>query len=155
MTMRWALLLSTLFLGQASTPAPSNPAPSNPPPSNADFLATCWGAVAKDGGEYELSFEAVSFFGLTEGGISVPSTRCPDARMRFSYFPDEIDERFRHEEERGGRRFGRAGLRGRARVVPVQRGSEFLLRVRVTRLLSLERMSDEETRAFLDRHDIG
>jgi hypothetical protein len=145
MTMRLALFVSTLLLGCASNPAPSN----------AEFLTRCWGAVAKEGGEYELSFEAISYFGLTEGGIFARSTRCPDARMGFFSMPPEIEERFREEARRGGREFGEAGLRGRARVVPLERTSEFVLDVRVTRLLSLERMSDEDTEAFIKRYHIG
>jgi hypothetical protein len=145
MTLKWALLISTFFFGHSQSPAPAD----------SDFLVGCWGAVAKGGGEYELSFEAISFYGLTEGGVSVPSASCPDARIRFSFMPPEIDERFRQEEERGGALYGTAGLRGRARVVPVERGSEFLLRVRVTRLLSLERMSDEDTEALRKQLEIG
>jgi hypothetical protein len=146
MTMRLALLISILLLGCASGPAPSDD----------DFLARCWGAVAKEGGEYELSFEAISFLGPTEGGIFARSTRCPDARMRFSFFPPEIDERFRQEEERGSaRRFVGVGLRGRARIAPLERVHEDYIKVRVTGLLSLERMSDEDTEAFIRRHHIG
>ena len=145
MTKWLALLLPILFLGCASSHGPSD----------AEFLAKCWGAVPTGGDEYQLSFEAILFPG-TEGGIFARSTSCPDARLRFSFMPPAVEERFRREADRVARRpvLG-AGLRGRARIVPLERVNEFYLRVRVTHLLSLERMSDAETQAFLRQHHIG
>jgi hypothetical protein len=142
---KWLALFLPLLLGCTSSQVPSN----------AEFLVRCWGAVPTDGGEYQLSFEAISFPG-TEGGIFSRSASCPDARLRFSSMPSEVDERFRQEENRVNTfpRVG-AGLRGRARIVPLERVNEFYLRVRVTHLLSLERMSDAETQAFVRQHHIG
>jgi hypothetical protein len=146
MTKRLPLLAAILLLGCASSPAPSN----------ADFLARCWGAVPRGAGEYELAFEAISFVGLTEGGVFARSTRCPDARLGFYSMPPEIDERFRQEEVRvATRRLLGVGLRGRARIVPLERVNDFFLEVNVTQLLSLERMSDDETEAFIRQHHIG
>lgn len=129
---------------------------ASPEPSDADFLVRCWAAVPTSRGGYELSFEAISFAGGVEGGTYARSTRCPDARIRFSFMLPEVDERFRQEENRvTTRRLVGVGLRGRARIVPLRRPNEFFLEVTVTRLLSLERMSDDDTEAFIRRHNIG
>ena len=146
MTKRWTLLIPLLLLGCGSSPTPSV----------GDFLVRCWRAVPTRGSEYELSFEAISFAGGVEGGTYARSSRSPDARIRFSFMSPEVDERFRQEENKvATRRLIGVGLRGRARIVPLERVNEFYLRVRVTRLLSLERMSDDETEAFIRRHNIG
>lgn len=143
---RLALLTLLLLLGCTSSPGPPD----------ADFLARCWGAIPTGRGEYELSFEAISFAGGVEGGTYARSTRCPDARMGFYSMAPEVDELFRQEENRvGTRRLLGVGLKGRARVLPLQRPHDFYLEVRVTRLLSFQRMSDDETEAFIRRHHIG
>jgi hypothetical protein len=145
MTQRLAMLLPILLLSCAS----------NPVYSDAEFLAKCWGAVATGGGEYQLSFEAI-LFPLPEGGTYARSKSCPDARINFASMAPEVEERFRQEDNRVARRpiLG-AGLRGRARIVPLERVNPFFLRVRVTRLQNLEQMSDSETEAFIRQHHIG
>lgn len=146
MIARLALFASAFLVGCASNPALSD----------TEFLSRCWNAVPVGGGEYQLSFEAIDFAGITEGGVFVRSTSCPDARLRFSIMPPRVNERFRREEnETSMRRLLGVGLRGQARIVPVERRNAFYMRVRVTRILNLERMSDADTQDFIERHHIG
>lgn len=146
MTKQLSLILGIFLLGCGSSPATSDSA----------FLARCWGALPNAGGEYLLSFEAIDLAGSTEGGIYAHSSTCPDARLKFSSMPQDVDQQFRRAEEGAvNRAILGVGVRGRAGIVPLERANEFYLRVRITRLLSLERMSDADTRAFISRHHIG
>lgn len=124
--------------------------------SDPDFLRRCWGAVELPGarGEFELSFEAI-LIPATEGGTVARSRTCPDARLRLAAIPPEDEPRWQRIGDSVPMPMLGAGLRGRMRVVPLERPTPYLLRVRVTSFLELEQMSPSETQAFIDEFSIG
>lgn len=129
---------------------------SRPSPSDDEFLVRCWDArlVDRSMATYELSFEAL-LIPATEGGTTSRSRRCPELRLRIAQLPPTEVERFNRIGVSVPIRSLGAGLRGRARVIPVERRSSTLLAVRVTNLLELEQMSERDTQEFIRHFNIG
>lgn len=126
------------------------------PPSDQDILTQCWRATQFDTPEhpYELTFEALVIPGVE--GITVARSRaCPEMRLGFAAVPPDVGDRLRRiSYSVSTTRLG-AGLRGRARVVPLERRTEHFLAIRVIEMLQLERMTDAETQEFIETYRIG
>lgn len=121
-----------------------------------DVLTQCWHAtrVGAAGQTYEVSFEAILIPGI-EGSTVARSRACPDVRMGFGAVPPSVRERLRRiGYSVPGSTLG-AGLRGRARVMPLERRTGHFLSVRVIEMIELKRMTDDETQRFIDEYRIG
>lgn len=150
-------LIGLLAISIGCSPGSSvNDSAANSAPTDRDFLERCWAAVETRPGssEFELSFEAI-LIPATEGGTYARSRTCPDARLGLGPIPPEDEARWERIGDSVRMPMLGAGLRGRMRVVPLERRTPYFLRVRVTSFLELEQMNARETQAFIDEHDIG
>jgi len=142
------ILMAALYLCQSS-----------PLESDSEILGRCWHAIQvdTDNNVYELSFEAILIPGI-EGGTFARSRRCPDFRLGFDQVPPDLAQTLEEISSsvpmptRASTRG--AGLRGRVRIIPLRRDNPYFISVRVVSMIELNRMTDNETREFIDELNI-